>query len=471
MSPSAYRALEPPFNVQLKSRPGGMDNDRRPRQSPAGYASQQGTLLQPQASYPVVSASDRFRQAPLTAPPPPTSAPSSRAGAQSYGYAYEGASQFVGSAVQYGAQDYADQQQSNSRASQQYSQYPQGVMYNVSAQPSQPGSSQYESVPQYQQNRDSAIEVLGTNFGVAQPQYYGAVPSEGGPTSAPASAITPQNVSAQYPPIAYTPQQSAPAYSTAAMTDPHPPTTHGGYSQPSYPQPQPQPQPQQDGSGNEYDDFYNTYQTELKKTFEHIRDGRLNEAAPALDRLSEWLLHWAETLGESVRSVRRERAAELTIGLVRDDETHYQMRLKLWEEFNNCWLGLFQKQFDMVESMQTSGQRPQAPQSVIEYDQIEKMGSKLVKNCDNMEKHGLVDYQMGVWEEEITASKYRASSNLIRLQLTLLSVDEMHGAARKARRRPLHAATHSLRFTTPISQALCDDDRLRDFEWRSWSSR
>ncbi|KAL1592311.1 hypothetical protein SLS60_011388 [Paraconiothyrium brasiliense] len=329
-----------------------MDNDRRPRQSTAGYASQQGTLLQPQASYPV----------------------------------------FVGSSIQqpgvaYGAQDYADQQQTPQRASQQYSQYPQNVMYNVPAQASQPGSSQYEPVAQYQQNRDSAIEVLGTNFGVAQPQYYSGVPSEGGPTSAPSSAIAPQNVPSQYPSIGYTPQQSAPAYSTAAMTDPNPPTTHGGgYSQPAA-YPQPQPQPQQDGSSNEYDDFYNTYQTELKKTFEQVRDGRLNEAAPALDRLSEWLLHWAETLG-----------------LVRDDETHYQMRLKLWEEFNNCWLGLFQKQFEMVEDMRTTGQRPQAPQSIIDYDFIEKMGTKLVKNCDNMEKHGLVDYQMGVWEEEITAS-------------------------------------------------------------------
>ncbi|KAJ4360054.1 uncharacterized protein N0V89_000613 [Didymosphaeria variabile] len=392
-----------------------MDNDRRPRQSTAGYASQQGTLLQPQASYPVVSASDRFRQAPLAAQPP-TSAPAaaaSRAGsgtsAQSYGYAYEGGSQFVGSSIQqpavaYGTQDYADQQQAPQRASQQYSQYPQNVMYNVPAQPSQPGSSQYEPVAQYQQNRDSAIEVLGTNFGVAQPQYYSGVPSEGGPTSAPSSAIAPQNVPSQYPSIGYTPQQSAPAYSTAAMTDPHPPTSHGGgYSQPAA-YPQPQPQPQQDGSSNEYDDFYNTYQTELKKTFEQVRDGRLNEAAPSLDRLSEWLLHWAETLGESVRIVWRERAAELTIGLVRDDETHYQMRLKLWEEFNNCWLGLFQKQFELVEDMRTTGQRPQAPQSIIEHDFIEKMGTKLVKNCDNMEKHGLVDYQMGVWEEEITAS-------------------------------------------------------------------
>lgn len=204
-------------------------------------------------------------------------------------------------------------------ASQQYVKYSQGVMYNASQQPPQPGLLPREPVPQYQQNRNSAIEVLGINFGVAQPQNYGAVPSEGGPTSAPASAIASQSVPSQYPSIGYTPQQSAPAYTTAAMTDPHPPTTHGAYSQPAYPQ----PQPQQEAQGNEYDDFYNTYQTELKKTFEQIRDGRLSEAAPSLDRLSDWLLHWAETLGESACKARRERAAELTLGLVRDDETHY----------------------------------------------------------------------------------------------------------------------------------------------------
>ena len=90
------------------------------------------------------------------------------------------------------------------------------------------------------------------------------------------------------------------------------------------------------------------------------------------------------------------------------------MRLKLWEEFNNCWLALFQKQFELVEEMRATGQRPQAPQSIIEYDFIEKMGNKLVKNCDNMEKHGLVDYQMGVWEEEITASACKQTPSLCR---------------------------------------------------------
>ena len=129
------------------------------------------------------------------------------------------------------------------------------------------------------------------------------------------------------------------------------------------------------------------------------------EAGAQLHRLSEWLLHWAETLGEFSFPHATGRTAELTTGLVRDDETHYAQRLKLWEEFNTCWLSTLQKQKAMTQDMINTGQRPQPPQTLIDYDTLEKMGTQLVKNCDNMEKHGLVDYQMGVWEEEIIASQ------------------------------------------------------------------
>ncbi|KAF2642038.1 hypothetical protein P280DRAFT_396835 [Massarina eburnea CBS 473.64] len=389
-----------------------MDNERRPRQTP-GYASQQGTLLQPQASYPVVSASDRFRQ-PLAATA--VSAPGSRAGSShgsnaSYGYSYGEGPQFVGSSIQqpavsYGAQDYGADQQQQAHApqrasSQQYPPYGQSVMYNVAGA-----------------QADSAIEVLGTNFGVAQPQYYGGVPSEGGPTSAPAPSIATQNVPSQYPSLGYTAQPApvgreslAPAYTAAGMTDPHQPTAPGGYQQPGYGD-------HQHNSANDYDGFYNNYQTKLKKTFEYIRDDRLAEAAAELFHLSDWLLHWAEPL------------AELTIGLVRDDENHYAQRLKLWEEFNHGWLTLLQKQTELVRRMVSTGQGPPPPQSVVEYDFLEKMGTHLVKNCDNMEKHGLVDYQMGVWEEEILAM----------LTACLDQLDEM-GAGSASARRPVASSS------------------------------
>jgi hypothetical protein len=31
------------------------------------------------------------------------------------------------------------------------------------------------------------------------------------------------------------------------------------------------------------------------------------------------------------------------------------------------------------------------------------MGEELVRLCDGIERHGLVDYQYGVWEDQITA--------------------------------------------------------------------
>ena len=381
------------------------NNDRRPRTNPQGYAGQQGTLLQPQAQYPVVSASDRFRHAPLTAQPP-TSAPStSRAGSQSYGYAYGEGSQFVQSAItpSYGVQDYASESTAQHQQQSRYSQYGQNVMYNVAGAQAQPaGQSQYEPVQQYQSNRDPAIEVLNTSFGVAQPQYYG-VPGQEGPTTAPASALATQNVPSQYSSLGYTAPQAAvgreslaPSYSAPGMTDPHQATSQGSYTHQNY---------SEQGGGNDYDTFYNSYQTELKKTFEHTREGRLREAATQLKGLTDWLLQSAEPLGKFKNLTSLERTAELTKGLLRDDEANYQPRFKLWSEFNDCWLSTLQRQKEMTTEMIQTQQPPQAPQSLIDRDTLEKMGNELVKNCDNMEKHGLVDYQMGVLEEEIVASK------------------------------------------------------------------
>jgi hypothetical protein len=125
---------------------------------------------------------------------------------------------------------------------------------------------------------------------------------------------------------------------------------------------------------------------------------------------------------------------------VRDDETHYAQRLKLWEEFNVCWLATLQKQKSLTQDMIATGQRPQPPQTLMDYDTLEKMGTQLVKNCDNMEKHGLVDYQMGVWEEEIIASQYlhmapvTRPSNMATVLTSCLDLLEEVGAGASAQR-------------------------------------
>lgn len=45
-------------------------------------------------------------------------------------------------------------------------------------------------------------------------------------------------------------------------------------------------------------------------------------------------------------------------------------------------------------------------QSMITEENAQKMMDDLVRLCDNIERYGLVDYQYGVWEEQIAASKF-----------------------------------------------------------------
>lgn len=40
-------------------------------------------------------------------------------------------------------------------------------------------------------------------------------------------------------------------------------------------------------------------------------------------------------------------------------------------------------------------------QGLITEESLKKMGDDLIRLCDQIERHGLVDYQYGVWEERI----------------------------------------------------------------------
>ncbi len=55
--------------------------------------------------------------------------------------------------------------------------------------------------------------------------------------------------------------------------------------------------------------------------------------------------------------------------------------------------------------MLESDESPLQPQSLISRADLERMGNELIRLCDNIERHGLVDYEYGVWEERILASK------------------------------------------------------------------
>ena len=46
---------------------------------------------------------------------------------------------------------------------------------------------------------------------------------------------------------------------------------------------------------------------------------------------------------------------------------------------------------------------------------LEELGEEVVRLNDGFEKYGLVDYQMGFWEEEIIRRKYQAESKMLKL--------------------------------------------------------
>jgi len=90
----------------------------------------------------------------------------------------------------------------------------------------------------------------------------------------------------------------------------------------------------------------------------------------------------------------------LVLGLTSDDQNLHGERIKLWNDFNHAWLAMFQRQKEMLEG----GQQLQRSQTLIPQEGLEKMGKELVRLCDQIERHGLVDYQYGVWEEQIIES-------------------------------------------------------------------
>ena len=88
-----------------------------------------------------------------------------------------------------------------------------------------------------------------------------------------------------------------------------------------------------------------------------------------------------------------------------DDERLQSERLQLWNNLNLCWLAVLQRQFQSTQEMIVAGHPPSPPQTILPQQFLEKMGHELVRLCDGLERYGLVDYQMGIWEEEIIDSK------------------------------------------------------------------
>ncbi|KAI2782073.1 hypothetical protein F4815DRAFT_50673 [Daldinia loculata] len=312
------------------------------------------------------SGSDRYRPAPLNTSP---AASRGIAGTASYsGYYQEPAAAFS-TAMQQNTMPYQSEYGQDARQTQSFSTYNPSMMYNVPQASAQ--SAVYDTSQQFPSRQPAALQMIQTD--VSNPYF----PSE--PTNA-AAATSLQSHAGSSSTSAAVYQQSPVAQRAMLQNYPSGIAPMSGMAQTSTPE-QAVEEPDYSQTA-EMSEAYARYQTALGEVFTNIRNGVLQAASESLLNISEWLL-----------------SKVVELGLAADDENLYRDRIKMWQDFNHAWLSLFQRQKDMMES----GAPPQRGQTLISEDGLRKMGKEIVRLCDGIDRHGLVDYEYGVWEESIVA--------------------------------------------------------------------
>lgn len=165
---------------------------------------------------------------------------------------------------------------------------------------------------------------------------------------------------------------------------------------------------------------WENFRRQLGMVFQDISVGQLERASGTLLGISTWMLSQVVELGKNTEGIRflcdppkgnmviteREREREyvgtnqtVNSGLHQDNSALHEDRLRLWNDFNHAWLALA---FQQKELMTCREQASRSPRLMTE-ETVQRMGDELVRLCDGVERHGLVDYQYGVWEEQIEA--------------------------------------------------------------------
>ena len=147
--------------------------------------------------------------------------------------------------------------------------------------------SMYETLPQYQQQRQStAIEVMAGQFGGGPMQYL--QPSE-------ASSTVGSGPSSQY--LSSQPEQQSYGSMSFARPQLQPPFTPSNVEYTMLEQPTPQ-QAQEDASTRQaMEEGKRQYEQQLRATFDAIIAGRVTEASEKLVVVTEWLLGSVRALG------------------------------------------------------------------------------------------------------------------------------------------------------------------------------
>lgn len=150
-----------------------------------------------------------------------------------------------------------------------------------------------------------------------------------------------------------------------------------------------------------HEEEWANYQRQMGTIFQEIVNGTPESASETpssatADCCPRWLTLVRVVATSKTRLGRRrqrkdDKANQSCPGLNLDETNLHADRIKLWDDFNHAWLGLYQKQIEMVSPQQLS--RPQSPMPKA---MIKKIGNELIRLCDEIERHRLVDYQLGI---------------------------------------------------------------------------
>lgn len=370
------------------------DPSRRRRQNEPPVQQASNPRYPPQVPSPhnsslTTSAGDRYRPAPLNTTSPST--PRSMGVAGNYSsYYQEPQAAFSTPNMSATAMAYGSEYGSDTRAQGQgFGSYNAGMMmYNV-AHPS--AQTPVYDAQQFTQRQQAAMQMMAPDVAST---YFS---SEAGATATPGIQHS---------------AQSSSASSSVYQQHTAPLNYAGGMS--SVNTMQQQQQQQQAGANaavSEDHDYHDAalaekwvnYQRQLGAVYQDVKTGSLERASETLLSLSNWLLTQVADLGTpaSLHPHRcRPELLTVGIGLSQDDATLHDERIKLWNDFNHAWLALLFQQKTIMES----GQQLSGSQRLIPQEALNKMGDELIRLCDGVERHGLVDYQYGVWEEQIESS-------------------------------------------------------------------
>lgn len=268
--------------------------------------------------------------------------------------------------MQPNAMPYQSEYGQDTRQAQNFSTYNPPMMYSVPQASAQ--NAVYDTSQQFPSRQPAAMQIMQTD--VATP-YFPSEPTNTATAPSLQSHASSSSTSAVY-------QQSPVGQRTMLQNYSSGMAPMSGMAQNSTPD---QPMEEQDyPQTTEMGEAYEQYQSALREVFTNIRSGVLQAASDSLLNISEWLL-----------------SKVVELGLTADDENLYRDRIKMWQDFNHAWLSLFQKQKEMMES----GMQLQRGQSLVNEEGLKKMGKEIVRLCDGIDRHGLVDYEYGVWEEHI----------------------------------------------------------------------